>query len=281
MLYLFGGGFGERTKKTLKKMKIINQIFFILLITIATAQFNNNSTETGSEFPISPDVMTVIDYLLTGAAILLGLVYVFFGYKIFKAIFFISGVLIFFATTYILLENHLPWDQDWKIFLIIGISAVVSILGGCLFLCIINIGFFAMGAVLGLTIGTLTLVTPLGGIIGQQGLYVFLYLAGFSIIFGIIAIFLKRPFTIVGTAFGGSYMIAVAIDAKFIKDSQFSNMLPSILKNFTIPKIQDGNFVPYILLGSVVVLGVLGTIVQFKKTGKDDKKKDKELYQRV
>jgi len=253
-------------------MKLLSFLFLFISLALAA-----NITQTGippnitshnetrTDFPISPEVLTIIDWILFGLSMIIGLVYVFSGYRIFKVIFFISGLILCFSICYILMTNFLNWN-DWKYYLILGISGGVGLLGGFLFIIIIPIGFFAIGAILGLTVGAISLVTPIGTLLQSNGLYVFLYLVSFAVVFGIIALIFQRFVAIVGTSFGGSFMIFNSVDAQFLK-TNFSTILPTFFKTFKIPSLAD-HWQPYLVLAGVVVLAVVGCVVQFTKTAK-------------
>jgi len=264
---------------SLKQSLVILIIFSIFSIAYSAIPPNITSTnETATDFPIPKDVMTIIDWVLFGLSMLVGLVYVFSGYRIFKVIFFVSGLILFFSICYILMSSLLNWNNDWKYYLVLGISGTVGLLGGGLFLVIVPIGFFAIGALLGLTVGTICLLTPIATLLGSNGLYVFLFLVGFAVVFGIIAVIFQKVVAIIGTSFVGSFMIFNSLDDRFFH-SNFSSILPTFLKTFNVPPATD-HWAPYVILGCVVVLAIIGIFVQFKATAKNydhkQKPKDKE-----
>jgi len=187
--------------------------------------------------------------------------------------FFLTGFGLFAFVSYTLLSTHLAslW-VDWKQWLLLGICAIIGLVGGSLFMCILKIGIFIIGASLGVTVASISLLTPLMDVLnkGENGsLWVFIYIGGIALVFGILALFFKKPLLVIGTSFYGSYLIFTAVDRMWL-NTNFSKILPDIISHFKLPKI-DSDWKCYLLLGGVIVFSVAGIIIQYKKTGVDEK----------
>jgi len=228
----------------------------------------------------------IAKYTAGGIMVLVGFFYMILGYRFLKLIFFLSGFGFFAFISYSLLSAQLSdvW-MDWKVWLLYGICVIIGLVGGFLFLCVTKIGVFIVGACLGVTIAAVSLLSPLMGVLsgGANGsLWVFLYILGFAIALGVLALFLQKYVLVFGTSIYGSYLVFTSIDLLFLH-TNFASILSEIVSHFQLPKINN-DWKAYFILAGVIVFSIAGIFIQLKKTAdgidhNDKKKKDTSKYQ--
>jgi len=211
--------------------------------------------------------------------IIVGLFWVFLGYKLIRIVLFIAGFVVFSFLTFELLKTHVVEKNllpSWSNYVL---SAIAGIVGGFLFLLLAKIGTFLFGMLIGILATTLIFgTTPLGSV-NLENLYQLLIILGVGLITGLLTVLLSRPLLILGTSFNGSFLIGNAIDLQWIQ-SGVSELLKEILRDITKHINYDtGNLRAYGVLGGVLVLTIVGIIVQWKWTAGENterKKKQKE-----
>jgi len=88
-----------------------------------------------------------------------------------------------------------------------------------------------------------------------------------SIIFGILALVLQKVLMVVGTSFGGSFMIASAVDFLAVH-SNFSLIIPMALR-FNFDTVKNADWRVYVMIAGFVVFGIIGSVVQFALTARN------------
>ena len=197
----------------------------------------------------------LLNFILSGA-ILLGLLFCFFGYRIFRFVLAVAGFILgasFVAGfTYTLTDG-----EDLLIILIAGVAG--GLILGALFLFLYSAGVFLIGAVFGIllfstTASSLNINTP-------PILYIVPALAG-----GILSLLIQRFMIILITSFTGAWVVAMA--TLYFVNSNFnpfnSEFITSIADNQT-----------YRIIFGWIALGVLGFVTQYvifpKKEGSPQK----------
>ncbi len=197
----------------------------------------------------------LLNFILAGA-ILLGLLFCFFGYRIFRFVLAVAGFILgasFVAGfTYTLTDG-----EDLLIILIAGVAG--GLILGALFLFLYSAGVFLIGAVFGIllfstTASSLNINTP-------PILYIVPALAG-----GILSLLIQRFMIILITSFTGAWVVAMA--TLYFVNSNFnpfnSEFITSIADNQT-----------YRIIFGWIALGVLGFVTQYvifpKKEGSPQK----------
>jgi len=191
--------------------------------------------------------------------IALGILFVFIGYRVIRVILFLNGVLIAFGVTFLVLVNktHL---SIWLIFLIAGGAGLI---GGFIFVALMFVGIFCIGALLGLALAAGVLATPLGTKLLTGNLATFLTCGIAALGGGIIALVFQKILVVLGTAWGGAYMIGTGLDILLIH-SGFASVIPELISQHHLPVSGDNlNWKPIIVLGGVLVLAIAGAVVQF------------------
>jgi hypothetical protein len=262
-------------------------VVLLLVCLLAVAQNSNttsgNSTGTTNETDTENKIdMYMINLVFNICVIVFGILFCFVGYRIFRFTFFIAGLLIGFGVTYMILESKVTF------LIALVIAGGVGLIFGILFTFVAAIGIFATGAILGLAIATVVLATPVGDMITSNGIQWlhFVIMLGAAVVFGVIALLLQKFIMIIGTSFGGSFMMATAVDAILVH-SNFSTIIPNAL-NFHFDTLLESEWKVYVMIAGFAVFGIIGSVVQFrvtarnynhnKKSKKDKKnKKDKHM----
>eukprot|EP01129_Flabellula_baltica_P000345 TRINITY_DN10371_c0_g1_i1.p1 TRINITY_DN10371_c0_g1~~TRINITY_DN10371_c0_g1_i1.p1 ORF type:complete len:296 (-),score=53.16 TRINITY_DN10371_c0_g1_i1:45-932(-) len=232
---------------------------------------DDNGTDTTTDV-IPEDTIILINIGIQIGVIVFGILFTFVGYRIHKVTFFIGGLLVGFFVIYAILLDKLPL---WLVLIIAGGAGLII---GFLFTFVAVIGIFFLGAILGLAIAVAVLATPVGPLVQSLNLpwLFFVILGGSSLIFGILGVILQKVIMVLGTSFGGSFMIASAVDTLAVH-SNFSKILTDALAlKF---QLDTGNWVEYVMIGAFILVGIVGCIVQFRFTARNyNHKKRKSTF---
>jgi len=140
------------------------------------------------------------------------------------------------------------------------------------------VGIFVLGAALGFLLFSIFMSSRDGGLIDSK-LTEYLVMAGITLAGGLLALAFQKTFIILATSFGGAFAVLAGIDRYL--GGGFAEVIPHIIQGHS-DQIQAG-LKTYIEIGACVLLGVIGVIVQFKKTGKNyyHKHTQEEDYDRM
>jgi len=256
-------------------------VSFLVLLSVAVflvghVALAEDSGLDKSPINIVPSMDKWIQRGLEILAILIGLLIVFAGYRLFRLILFISGFVIFYYICYHVLTTQI---QYWAEFWVLLISAGAGVLGGFfllgLGLAAFKIAAFVFGFVGGSMLAYLLLAaTPLSGVVksvapgSKWEIWIVVGIVlGSGLVVAIIAALISRGLLIIITAFVGAFIIGTAVDALAFSSVE-SRMLQSIIANGSLPPALTIGWETYLILGGVVVLAVAGMVVQFRGTAK-------------
>jgi hypothetical protein len=159
------------------------------------------------------------------------------------------GFITFFAIVWIVLYQHAQvWYSGSLWWLCYVIPALAGLAGGFMFLCILKVGVFFVGFVLGVTLAAIVLSTPLGTKVLTIYWTHVVIVAGAGVVLGVLALFLEKAILVIGTSAVGSYMIAVGIDMSFSNPRVLSAILENIFSGQNINLNWDdikSNVLPY------------------------------------
>ncbi|CAK8681922.1 unnamed protein product [Clavelina lepadiformis] len=172
---------------------------------------------TASNITVVCDEIQVSEYdvvvsIVSGTLGLLGLVYCFFGYRCFKGVMFLSGLIFGSATVFLLCREERLFQQEISMEMATGIAAGIGILCGLITLLILYAGLFLQGFFLG------TLLAIAGMIALQSFYHPSTAWIPVSIIFGtgvvcsVLTLKFQRNCVLFSTAVLGSALITVCID---------------------------------------------------------------------
>ncbi|XP_064408363.1 transmembrane protein 198-like [Latimeria chalumnae] len=216
---------------------------------------NHCELEVRRDYDIIPSVICAM-------CCFFGMIYCFFGYRCFKAIMFLSGLLFGSVIIFLLCYKERILDTQLSVEVSAGIGLGIGILCGLVTMLVRSVGLFMTGLLLGLLLAVATLVTmeqfyhpstvwiPIG------------LLMGMGMVFAVLTLQWQKNFTIVSTSIFGGAIMAVCVD-------YFIELL--LLVQYVYDRIRVIQSLPlcwysWVILGVWPVLSILGIVVQWKLT---------------
>jgi len=198
-----------------------------------------------------------------------GVLFTLFGQRQYRVAVFTLGGVIFAGVTYVVLQEHSA--EDASLWVNVGISIGLGIVGGFLFELLVFVGVFCVGALPALVLSA-TLLIPLHFIL-PTSLLQFLWCFGGAFIGGVMALIFQKTFIILGTALLGSFMTGTGIDALWLKTG-FSSIVPSLISRWfsqqsNLPPLQTdpaAHTTLMVLTICMIFFFLVGAIVQFRWT---------------
>ncbi|KXN70341.1 hypothetical protein CONCODRAFT_78894 [Conidiobolus coronatus NRRL 28638] len=205
-------------------------------------------------------------------AMVLGLIFVFAGKRVIKFLLFISGCIFFAGLTIIISGKIVDLNNitSTQRIIIIVFTVLIGLLGGLLSWYLYKLGIAIIGFLAGFNIGGL-IVNGISSLDdnywGRLGIMV-----ACGLVIAILTLFLMNIMIVVATAFVGSQGFMIGID--FIANKGYVNFVKvtSSLKSFKLTPTL------WAMLGSSIVLTLIGTLVQFKLSAS---KRNQAQYQNL
>jgi len=223
------------------------------------------------------DKMKWAHYGVAGLTILVGLVWCFFGYRVLRVGLFLAGFILLSFVTYQTLSafptvtNGLGQYSDY---IILGIAALLGIIGGVLVLKLLKLGVFFMGFIFGAVIAVVVVsFTPLISVIsaninlGYTKWVVLACIVGLGILCGIVAVIFIRPIVIFVTAWNGAFVVMYPVD-KMIGTDLLHILKGAFTGSMSLQRIDPATWPPYVIFGGIVLLGIAGIVVQTRLTSR-------------
>lgn len=222
---------------------------------------------SGSSFIVSPlqsgiGNLNASSGIIAVILLITGLTLVFFGHMLFKPVLFIVGFYIFAAIAFSILSaievsSGMILFGANRSFAFLILVIVFGLMGGLLFMCVWRLGLAAVGAIFGFFVAIFVLSLWSNGVI-TSGVGRSIFIALLSVLGAVLISIFEKPLLILGTAFPGAYAFVFGLDI-FI-NSGFNMATQMFLYGqglyVTSPAV-------YGLLALVLILGVIGTFVQF------------------
>ena len=197
-------------------------------------------------------------HLIALASIGLGVVYCFFGYRIFRII---LGILGFILGASMAVRIAFDMFGGERVLTILA-GLVGGVIGAVLMVILYFIGIFLLGAWLGSLLGVL--LTGGGGSTVETVIILVLAVIG-----GIVAVILQKSMIIISTSLSGSWGIVSGI-FHFVGDG--FGPIRSFQSHPNLRVLRSMGIRGYIMLLCWVLLGIAGIVVQHKIT--EDQKKE-------
>uniref|UniRef100_UPI00358EB11A transmembrane protein 198-like n=1 Tax=Myxine glutinosa TaxID=7769 RepID=UPI00358EB11A len=143
---------------------------------------------------------------------LFGVIYCFFGYRCFKAVMFLTGLLFGSALIFLLCYKERVLDTELSLEASAGIALAIGLLCGLVTMLVRTVGLFTTGLQLGLLLAAASLIlaepfyrpssawVPLGLLLGT------------GMLFAVLTLQWPRPFVVLSTAVFGAMIITAALD---------------------------------------------------------------------
>ncbi|XP_028924797.1 transmembrane protein 198 [Ornithorhynchus anatinus] len=206
----------------------------------------------------------VLPSLVCIVCCLFGVVYCFFGYRCFKAVLFLTGLLFGSVVIFLLCYRERVLETQLSGAASAGIALGVGLLCGLVTMLVRSVGLFLLGLLLGLLLATAALLgsgpfyqpasvwTPLGLLLGA------------GLLCALLALRWPRPLTTLATAVAGAALVAAAVD-------YFAELL--LLGRYAAERLRAAPPGPplcwrsWALLASWPLLSLMGVLVQWRVTG--------------
>ncbi|KAK1902654.1 Transmembrane protein 198-B [Dissostichus eleginoides] len=204
----------------------------------------------------------IVPSVVCSMCCLFGIIYCFFGYRCFKAVLFLTGLLFGSVVIFMLCYKERVMDTQLSLEASVGIGLGIGTLCGLVTMLVRSVGLFMVGLLLGLLLGVASLVTmeefyhpktvwvPLGILLGSGTL------------FAVLTLQWQRVFVTLSTATFGSAIITVTVDY-FI---ELFALVHYIYERLRVAPKKPLCWFTWVILGVWPVLALLGVLIQWKVT---------------
>ncbi|XP_058474497.1 transmembrane protein 198-B isoform X2 [Solea solea] len=206
----------------------------------------------------------VVPSVVCSMCCLFGIIYCFFGYRCFKAVMFLTGLMFGSVVIFMLCYKERVLDTQLSVEASVGIGLGIGTLCGLVTMLVRSVGLFMVGLLLGLLVAVATLVgmeelsdSPPRSVWVPLGV-----LLGLGMLFAVLTLQWQRLFTTLSTAMFGAAVITVALD-------YFVELFALVLYMYERMKAAPGKpvcWLTWVVLGVWPALTLLGVIVQWKVT---------------
>lgn len=190
-----------------------------------------------------------------------GIIYCCFGYRCFKAVMFLSGLLSGALVIFLLCHKERVLETQLSLEVSAGIALGIGLLCGLVTMLVRSVGLFLTGLLLGLTLGA-------GALLGTEPIYQPPSawvpaggLVGLALLGALFTLRWPRPFTILGTALLGAAVLVACADY-FLEGLALGSRLGQRLQ--ALPALPPLCWYSWVLLGTWPALGALGSLAQWK-----------------
>ncbi|XP_055767779.1 transmembrane protein 198-B-like isoform X1 [Salvelinus fontinalis] len=193
---------------------------------------------------------------------LFGIIYCFFGYRCFKAVMFLTGLMFGSVIIFLLCYKERVLDTQLSVEASVGIGLGIGTLCGLVTMLVRSVGLFMVGLLLGLLLGIASLVV-MGEFHHPRTVWVPLgVLLGSGMLFAVLTLQWQRFFTTLSTAVFGSAVITVTVDY-FLELFALVRYMSERIK--VAPPLPLCWFT-WVVMGLWPVLALLGVLIQWKVT---------------
>ncbi|XP_041057156.1 transmembrane protein 198-B [Carcharodon carcharias] len=204
----------------------------------------------------------IVPSVVCAMCCLFGIIYCFFGYRCFKAIMFLTGLMFGSIVIFMLCYKERVLDTQLSMEASVGIGLGIGILCGLVTMLVRSVGLFMVGLLLGLLVAVATLVV-LEQFYHPRTVWVPIgLLLGAGMFFAVLTLQWQRFFTVLSTAVFGSAVITVTVDY-FI---ELFLLVLYVYERIKVAPLQPVCWYSWVILGVWPVLTALGVLVQFKVT---------------
>ncbi|XP_077436957.1 transmembrane protein 198 [Vanacampus margaritifer] len=204
----------------------------------------------------------IVPSVVCSMSCLFGIIYCFFGYRCFKAVLFLTGLMFGSVVIFMLCYKERVMDTQLSIEASVGIGLGIGTLCGLVTMLVRSVGLFMVGLLLGLLVGVASLVVmeefyhprtvwvPLGILLGSGTL------------FAVLTLQWQRCFVTFSTATFGSAIITITVDY-FI---ELFAMVQYVYDRLKVAPKKPVCWFTWVIMGVWPVLALLGVLIQWKVT---------------
>ncbi|XP_023690867.1 transmembrane protein 198-like [Paramormyrops kingsleyae] len=204
----------------------------------------------------------VIPAVICSMCFLFGIIYCFFGYRCFKAVMFLSGLMFGSVVVFLLCHRERLLDTELGVEASAGIGLGIGLLCGMVTMLVRSVGLFMTGLLLGLLLAVAALVAighfytpgtvwvPLGALLGT------------GVLCAVLALQWQKPLTVVSTAVFGAAVVTVCADY-FVEMFALASHVYNCLCLAPTPPLC---WYSWVIMGIWPALSFMGMLVQWKLT---------------
>uniref|UniRef100_A0A8C1QF15 Transmembrane protein 198 n=1 Tax=Cyprinus carpio TaxID=7962 RepID=A0A8C1QF15_CYPCA len=204
----------------------------------------------------------VVPSVVCSMCCLFGIIYCFFGYRCFKAVMFLTGLMFGSIVIFMLCYKERVMDTQLSVEASVGIGLGIGTLCGLVTLLVRSVGLFMVGLLLGLLVALASLVVleefyhprtvwlPLGVLLGS------------GMLFAVLTLQWQRCFTTLSTAVFGSAVVTVTVDY-FV---ELFALTRYIYERVKVDPPRPVCWFTWVVMGVWPVLALLGVLIQWKVT---------------
>ncbi|KAK7153854.1 hypothetical protein R3I94_007268 [Phoxinus phoxinus] len=204
----------------------------------------------------------VVPSVVCSMCCLFGIIYCFFGYRCFKAVMFLTGLMFGSIVIFMLCYKERVMDTQLSVEASVGIGLGIGTLCGLVTMLVRSVGLFMVGLLLGLLVALASLVVleefyhprtvwlPLGVLLGS------------GMLFAVLTLQWQRCFTTISTAVFGSAVVTVTVDY-FV---ELFALTRYIYERVKVDPPRPVCWFTWVVMGVWPVLALLGVLIQWKVT---------------
>ncbi|XP_062862518.1 transmembrane protein 198-B [Trichomycterus rosablanca] len=204
----------------------------------------------------------VVPSVVCSMCCLFGIIYCFFGYRCFKAVMFLTGLMFGSIVIFMLCYKERVMDTQLSVEASVGIGLGIGTLCGLVTMMVRSVGLFMVGLLLGLLVALASLVVleeyyhprsvwlPLGMLLGS------------GMLFAVLTLQWQRCFTTLSTAVFGSAVVTVTVDY-FV---ELFALTRYIYERVKVSPARPVCWYTWVVMAVWPVLAVLGVLIQWKVT---------------
>ncbi|XP_042586855.1 transmembrane protein 198-B [Cyprinus carpio] len=204
----------------------------------------------------------VVPSVVCSMCCLFGIIYCFFGYRCFKAVMFLTGLMFGSIVIFMLCYKERVMDTQLSVEASVGIGLGIGTLCGLVTMLVRSVGLFMVGLLLGLLVALASLVVleefyhprtvwlPLGVLLGS------------GMLFAVLTLQWQRCFTTLSTAVFGSAVVTVTVDY-FV---ELFALTRYIYERVKVDPPRPVCWFTWVVMGVWPVLALLGVLIQWKVT---------------
>ncbi|NWU45687.1 T198B protein, partial [Hylia prasina] len=204
----------------------------------------------------------VVPSVVCAMCCLFGIIYCFFGYRCFKAVMFLTGLMFGSIIIFMLCYKERVLDTQLSVEASVGIGLGIGVLCGLVTMLVRSVGLFMVGLLLGLLLAVATLVVMEQFYHPPTVWIPIALLLGVGMLFAVLTLQWQRFFTTLSTAVFGSAIMTVTVDY-FI---ELFLLVQYIYERIKVAPARPVCWYSWVILGIWPLLTTLGVLVQWKVT---------------
>lgn len=204
----------------------------------------------------------VIPAIICSMCCLFGIIYCFFGYRCFKAVMFLSGLMFGSVIIFLLCHKERVLDTQLSVEASAGIGLGIGVLCGLVTMLVRSVGLFMTGLLLGLLLALAALLVA-GHFYSAGTVWVPLgALLGTGMLCAVLTLQWQRLFTVLSTAVFGAAIMTVCADY-FVEMLALATYVYNCLRLLPAPPLC---WYSWVILAIWPTLSMMGVLVQWKLT---------------